>query len=215
MVGMVEPLLAMVLVADLLLLGLRRIDTCIRVLAVQGIALGLLPLALHGTEAAGVRLIATAMLGIVVKGALVPFLLLRARQQAGIPRENEPFLSTSASMLLGVLTLVVAVAIAPGLPLPPAAGSSLLVPVALTTMAIGVIQLVTRRLSLTLVLGYLVLENGIYTLGLILVAELPLLVELGVLLDLVVAVFAMGIATFAIKQTFDHIDAHRLDELRG
>ena len=157
MVGLVEPLLAIVVVADLMLLGLRRIDTSIRVLALQGIALGFLPLALHGSEEVGPRLLATAILGIVVKGGVVPALLLRARLQAGVPRENDPYISPSASVLLGLLTLVVATALAPSLPLPPAAGSSLLVPVALMTMVVGIIQLVSRHLSLTMVLGYLVL----------------------------------------------------------
>jgi hydrogenase-4 component E len=65
------------------------------------------------------------------------------------------------------------------------------------------------------VLGFLVMENGIYTFGVGIVAEMPFLVELGVLLDAFVAVFVMGIAVYHINREFDHIETNRLDRLKG
>ncbi len=59
------------------------------------------------------------------------------------------------------------------------------------------------------------MENGIYAFGVALVGGVPLLVELGVLLDVFVAVFVMGIAIYHINREFDHIDADQLDRLRG
>ncbi|PJC48561.1 MAG: hypothetical protein CO035_02865 [Candidatus Omnitrophica bacterium CG_4_9_14_0_2_um_filter_42_8] len=68
--------------------------------------------------------------------------------------------------------------------------------------------------ALTQIIGYLILENGIYFFGSILLGEQPLLVELAVLLDVFVAVFVMGIAVFHINREFDHIDTHKLSELK-
>jgi hydrogenase-4 component E len=66
----------------------------------------------------------------------------------------------------------------------------------------------------TQALGYLVMENGIYVAGMVLVPDSPLLVELGVLLDVVVGVFLMGIVIFHIHREFDHIDTDQLATLR-
>src|SRR5207249_4545442 len=100
------------------------------------------------------------------------------------------------------------------LALPSPTISPLVVPVALFTMLVGLFLIVSRRKALTQVLGYLVLENAIYAFGVGLVEGTPMVVELGVLLDLFVAVFVMGIAVFHINREFDHIDADRLSTLR-
>jgi hydrogenase-4 component E len=88
--------------------------------------------------------------------------------------------------------------------------SPLIVPVALFTSLIGLFVIISRKKALTQVLGYLVLENGIYAFGVGLVHNAPLVVELGVLLDVFVAVFVMGIAIFHINRQFDHIDTDRM-----
>jgi hydrogenase-4 component E len=88
------------------------------------------------------------------------------------------------------------------------------VPVALFTMVVGLFLIVSRRQALMQVLGYLAMENGIYTFGVGLVQDTPMLVELGVLLDVFVAVFVMGIAIFHISREFDHIDTERLRTLK-
>ena len=96
------------------------------------------------------------------------------------------------------------------LPLPQVPISSLIVPVALCTSLIGLFVIISRKKAITQVLGYLVLENGIYAFGVGVVPHSPLLVELGVLLDVFVAVFVMGITIFHINRQFDHIDTDRL-----
>src|SRR5436190_671839 len=100
------------------------------------------------------------------------------------------------------------------LPLPQTPVSPLIVPVALFTSFVGLFIIVSRRKALTQVLGYLVLENGIYAFGVGLVQNTPMLVELGVLLDVFVAVFVMGITIFHINRQFDHIDTDQLATLK-
>ena len=72
----------------------------------------------------------------------------------------------------------------------------------------------SRRKAITQVVGYLVLENGIYLFGLMLIEEMPLLVEAGILLDLFVGIFVMGIVINHIRVAFDSLDTGHLSELR-
>ena len=165
-------------------------------------------------EGPSLRLFFLAAASVVTRGLLFPGLLLRAQRDANVRREPDPFLNYPLSILAGVLALAVAFSLTRRLPLPPAA-SPLLVPVALATVLVGLLVLVTRRLAISQVLGYIVMENGIYVLGLALVEEVPALVELGVLLDAFVAVFVMSIATHHISREFDHIAADQMDSLKG
>jgi hydrogenase-4 component E len=89
-----------------------------------------------------------------------------------------------------------------------------LIPVALSTVIIGLIVLTTRNKALTQVVGYLILENGIYVFGLSQAERVPFLVELGVLLDVFTGVFIMGIVVFHINRAFDSLDSARLTELK-
>lgn len=197
----------------LLLLGSSRLVGCIRIVAFQGVLLGLLTLLSHREEMSlRVVLLATAVIGL--KGVVFPWLLARVLRDANVRREVEPFVSYTVSLLIGISALALSLWLSQRLPLPTAPVASLLVPVALFTILAGLFVIVSRRTALTQVLGYLVLENGIYAFGVGLVQGTPMLVELGVLLDVFVAVFVMGIALFHINREFDHVDADRLATLR-
>jgi len=88
-------------------------------------------------------------------------------------------------------------------------------PSALFSLLTGLMIIVTRRKALTQVIGYLTMENGVYLFGTVLMIEEPFLVEMGVLLDVFVAVFIMGITIYQINSEFDHIDTDRLSELKN
>ena len=92
--------------------------------------------------------------------------------------------------------------------------STLFVPASITALFTGFLLLTTRKRALLQVVGYLVLENGVYLFSLLLVKEMPLLVETGVLLDLVVGIFVMGIVINHIQTAFDSQDTHRLAHLK-
>lgn len=199
--------LLLVLLSDLAILGANRLTSCIRGLAVQGVLLGLLPLLLEprlSIDAAGLGLGTIA-----VKAVVLPWFLFRAIREASVRREIEPMVGFIASQVLGALAIALGFAIASRLPLG-AASQALLVPVSLATVMIGFIVLTSRRKALTQVVGYLILENGIYLFGLTLADRVPFLIELGVLLDVFVGVFIMGIVVFHINREFDSLDATRL-----
>ena len=87
------------------------------------------------------------------------------------------------------------------------------VPVAFTAVFTGLFMVIARKKALTQVIGFLVFENGITLFGAAVMREHPVIVELGILLDVLVLVFIMGIAVNQINREFSHIDSDRLNSL--
>jgi hydrogenase-4 component E len=206
----VQLVLLLVVLSDLAVLGTTRLSSCIRVLAAQGLLLGLLPVLLAPEPS--IHAVSLGVGTVMVKAVVLPWFLARAIREAAVRREVEPLVGFIASQLLGALALALAFAIAARLPLP-ATVQPLLVPVSLMTLMIGFVVLTTRRKALMQVVGYLTLENGIYLFGLTQTERVPFLIELGVLLDVFVGVFIMGIVVFHINREFDSLDSTRLAEL--
>lgn len=214
MPGLVDVILVFVVLANLTLLGSNRLATCIQLIAVQGMALGVLPLVASHAPI-GMRVLGFALVSFVIKGILFPALLRQALRSASVRHEVDPLVGYATSILMGVLMLGVSFWLSSRFNIPrPAATSSLALPVAISTVLIGLFLIVTRNTALMQVVGYLVLENGIYICGVALAYEQPLLVEMGVLLDIFAAVFVMGIAIFHISREFDHIDTDQLSTLK-
>ncbi|MGD9780963.1 MAG: NADH-quinone oxidoreductase subunit K [Kiritimatiellia bacterium] len=210
--GAVEIILMFLILTDLVLLGSSRLRNAIRIAAAQGLALGLLPLLAHSHVAWPAVLLGVGSAGL--KGFVFPALLNRALRETNARREIEPFVGYILSLLLGVGGLAVSFWVGAQLPLPWEVSSSLLVPSGLFTLWTGLFLIMARKKAITQVLGYVVMENGIFALGMVLVEAMPLLVELGVLLDVFVAVFVMGIIVFNINREFDHIDSDQLAALK-
>jgi hydrogenase-4 component E len=208
--SLAEVLLLLVVVSDFAVLGTSRLSACIRAVALQGLALGGLSIALEGHLS--VHAVGLAAGTIAIKAVLLPWFLRWAIREASVRREMEPLVGYMTSFLLGAAALVVAFAVAARLP--PLSSATLLVPVALVTLMIGLIVLITRTKAVSQVVGYLMLENGIYLFGLTQTRRVPFLVEAGVLLDIFVGVFVMGIVVFHINREFDSISALKLTELK-
>ena len=207
-------ILVLVMLTNLKLLASSRLGASIRVVAAQGMVLGLLPVLAQAQELS-LHFAALAAGTVALKGVVFPWLLFRALREAEVTREVEPYVGYITSILVGLAALAASFWLGGRLPVPTVEASSLLVPSALFSILAGLFLIVARKRAVNQVLGFLVLENGIYTFGVGIVAETPFLVELGVLLDAFVAVFVMGIAVYHINREFDHIEADRLDRLKG
>jgi len=211
-------MLATIHVAGLLtcfsLLGTSRIGACIRFLALQGVLFSLVPVIAHD-DGMTLRVLGLAGANVALKGMIFPAVLLHLRARAGAQREVEPYIGFVASILFGIVALAVSLGLArelhPALSHAPFA----MLEAAIFLISIGLFLIVSRRNALMQVIGYLVMENGIFVFGAITVVETPLLVELGILLDAFVAVFVMGIAIFHISREFGMADSDRLNTLRG
>lgn len=203
--------MVLLILTNMVVLGTSRLRACIRVVAAQGVALGILPLLIYRFEPG---LLVFALLSIVLKGIVFPRMLGRTLRQLNVWREDAPYVGYGLSLLIGPLMLAFSSWVSARLPLPYSVHSPMLIPVALFTLMNGLYIIVSRKNALTQVLGYLVLENGIYAFGMAVAYHQPLLIELGILLDVFVGVFVMGIAIFHISRQFDHIDTDQLTMLR-
>jgi len=199
----------------LLLLGLymtvtERIPTAIRLLAAQGVLLALLPFL--ATPRPLWRAAALGIATVAVKSVAIPVILTRAVSRLEIKRETESLVSTKTSILLtGVLALSAFVACARfGLSGQDRLGAA----AGLTLLFSGLFMMTTRVKAVSQVIGFVVLENGIFLFGAASGSEFTLPIELGIFLDLFVAVFLMGILMFKIQRTFTHMDVRKIHTLK-
>jgi hydrogenase-4 component E len=208
---MTNLLLLIVILINFYTLGSARLVACIRTVALQGALLALLPLTTHGLTVHALLLGSGAL---AFKGIFIPWLLLRAVREIRIRREVEPFIGFVPTLILGALVTAGAFIFADFMPLALEHHGELFVPTAMATMFSGFLLLITRRKALTQVLGYLMLENGIFIFAVLLSAAMPLMVEAGILLDLLVGVFVMGIVLNQISREFSTFNTERLTALK-
>ncbi len=193
-------------------LGTTRLSSAIRATAIQGALLALLPIALH--PGWSLHIIGLAAGTFLVKAVLLPTFLSWAIREAAVRREIEPLIGFSASLTLGAVAVALSFGIAQRIPLPESASGAPHPGGALDGDGRPPGTDHPQQGAQSQVVGYLVLENGIYVFGLSQVERVPFLVELGVLLDIFVGIFIMGIVVFHINRAFDSLDSTRLTELK-
>ncbi len=210
----IDSVMLVLVVTNLLLLGLSQLRSCVHAVAVQGFALGLLPLLVRqsGPTAWTVMVV---LVTIGLKGVVFPRLMLGALRDADVRREKRPAVGYTMSMVVGFIALAGAAWLSSRLPVFAGSPSTLAAPVSFFMIFVGLFIIVSRNHAVNQIVGYLVLENGVYVFGVVLLHELPLLVEMGVLLDAFAAVFVMGVAVYHINSEFDHLEVDQLDMLRG
>ena len=192
------------ILSSLLLLGSSRLRVIIGIVAIQGWMLGLLPLISHISEL-NASILLLGLSGIVFKGIVLPALMLKVIKETGIQKDVRPYVSYGASLPAGVLLLAFSAWLTISMRFPE--GSALLIiSTAMFMMFIGLFLMIARRLAIMQSLAYLVLENGIFALGIGISMEIPLMVELGILLDVFVAVFLMGNLVFHLDKEFQHTE---------
>jgi hydrogenase-4 component E len=210
---LLDTIFVMLMLLNFITLGMSRLRVVIQTVALQGVLLALLQLAMHADLTFRVMLIVIGTLAL--KGFILPRMLFWALRDVSMRREIEPLVSLPASLILGAIGTAGALAFADALPLAVGYGRGLLlVPASLATVFTGFLMLTTRLKALTQVLGYLILENGVFIFGLLLIEAMPFLVEIGVLLDLFVAIFVMGIVINNINRTFPTESTEHLTALK-
>lgn len=196
-----------------LLVAGRRMVSFVRLLGLQGVLLagatGAAALAAGEAE-----LIWVALLVLLLKGVVLPGYLLAVVRRVNGAAHVELAVNSVWSLLLAAGFFLLAQRAAAGLAGPgPLAGA--LLPVALTMVKGGLFVMVARRLAFTQIAGLLTLENGIFLTALAMTRGMPLLVELGVALDVLVAAVVLGALLERMHQAFATLDVERLRTLRG
>lgn len=210
---------AFVLVLQLAMVGQRWLVTNIRLFAAQSFCLA----AIAGTIAwfkHAPHIYVAAGLTLVLKVVVLPVLLERLVDKVEIRKEIEPLVNVPFSLLIsGGLTLLGYVVAESFAPSPDEAAVATLghntLAVAISLFLIGFFMMVIRRKAFTQVLALLCLENGMFLAAISLTYGMPLIVELGIFFDVLVAVMVLGILVYQIRDTFDSMDVSRLRRLRG
>ena len=191
---------------SLSILSVQRIVGMIHIFAAQAFVLGLVPFFLHADAVSG-RDVMIALGAIGLKAILVPYILFWAMRHVSMRSEIKPVIGFGASIIGGALVIAVAFWVSLSLKLPGKPISDLVLPCSLATVLLGFMIMVTRTRAVTQVLGYLVMENGILLFALSLFDAMPVLIEMGILLDIFVAIFIMAIVINHINEEFERAPA--------
>lgn len=211
--GLLDMALATIVILAICLLGASRLGSLIRLFAFQSLVMAAVPLMIGGPFSTHKMVIATAT--VIIKVFFIPAMLFWAVRHVSIRRDAPGFFGIGASLLLGGVLTGLSFFLSSALVLTEKPFSDLLIPCAFSTLFIGFLLLVSRAKAITQVVGYLVMENGIFLFALLLLETTPLLMELGIFLDIFVGVFIMGIVINHIQNEFDHTDTSRLTALKG
>jgi hydrogenase-4 component E len=219
-----DPLLILVLLLNFAILATASLRIIIYTVALQGFVLAALyPIAHNNAHldpgAAGqlqdvARLYGLTAVMAIVKGIVIPWLLLKAMREADVPRQIEPIGGLTPTLIVAAIGTALTIIFSKTLTAHELQPSGMVVPASLATVLAGFLLLSLRREVLTQVVGYLVLENGIFIFGLLLVTAIPIMVEIGVLLDLFVGVFVMGILVNHVSRALPSASTEHLTTLR-
>ena len=203
-----------ILLTAVLLLWRRDLATIVRVFACQGVAAAVLVAVLAAHERSG-ELWAVAFGVLVLRAGVLPWLLRRALAGAASNRrETRPVVNVAASLIAAaVLTLLAYAASRPLVELAPSPATQA-IPVGLTVVLIGFFVLVTRRHALSQLVGFLLMDNGITAIGFLTTSGIGLIVDIGVSLDVLLAVLVLQVLTSRMREVFGDSDLDELRELR-
>jgi hydrogenase-4 component E len=202
MTSWVDVICIVVVFLSLIILSNYRVGAMIRIFAVQSFVLSLLPFFLHASSISS-RDIIISFGTMILKVALVPSILFWAIRHVSMRSEIKPILGFGSSIILGAILIAGAFWVSLSLKLPGKPVSDLILPCSLSTVLLGFMIMVTRTRAVTQVLGYLILENGIFLFAVSLIDVIPVLIEIGILLDIFVAVFIMAIVVNHINEEFE------------
>ncbi|MDR2604298.1 MAG: hydrogenase-4 component E [Desulfovibrio sp.] len=205
--------LSIVVMSDLALLGAERPRLCIRLIAMQGLLMGLMPLA-AGKSGVNLYVLGVCAVFAVIKGMVLPWLLRRTLHRLPPQAAPAPYVGHAACVVLGVCGLTLSIWLGRRMGIAANPLFSEVFPAGMATIIAGILLMVTRREILSQMFGYLVMENGIFLLGSPMAEQSSLWLELTVLLDILGAAFVMGIAVHHMSRAFDAVDADHIASLR-
>jgi len=202
------------LVSAYLMVGQNALFTTIRLYGLQALLLGIVAAVIAVSEAR-YELFVTAAVTVALKAVLIPWFLMRVIDRIGIHREIEPFLNVPASLLVCLGLTVVGYRVSTGFPESSQGVSHHLVGVALSMLLIGLFLMVTRKKAITQILALLTVENAVFLVAVGVTSGMPLVVELGIAFDVILAVLMLGILVRRIVDRFESMDVSRLSKLKG
>jgi hydrogenase-4 component E len=202
----------LVLVCAFVALWRRGLVAIVRALAVQGVALAAVALLL-GLHEHDLETIVVAGLMFSLKGVAIPRVLLRIVSSSGESREVEPLVNVPASLLAAAGLVLLAYATTRNVVALDPSPETRAIPIGVAVALIGFFALATRRKAVTQIVGFLLVDNGIALVAFLATSGVPLVVELGVALDVLLAVLILQVLVARMRTKFGAMDLDQLREL--
>jgi hydrogenase-4 component E len=202
---------ALMLLLSFAMLSQRRIVSLVSLYAIQGAVLAATTLVV-AWRTGEAHLYFSAILTIALKVVFLPWLLHRLIRRLQV--DTEPLLNISGTMLLGLVIVVFAFALAQ--PITQLANTAMrdAIGIAIAVVLLAFLMMITRRKAMSQVVGFLSMENGLFFGAMSATYGMPMVVELGVALDVLVAMLVLGVFFFQIRERFDSLDLHHLESLK-
>ncbi|MEW6108746.1 MAG: hydrogenase [Nitrospirota bacterium] len=193
--------------------ALKRLESCVRAYTLNSLLLASL-IAIVAFMIGEAHLYIASFVTLLSKGILIPVFLRRIVKQLKVTHDVEPYMSNAMSLFIsGILVAVVYGSLKAGIIVTGFSGNVLQISIAV--ILIGLFIMISRRKAITQVIGLLVMENGLFLAGFSLTFGMPLIIELGVLFDMLMGVIILGIFAIQIKKAFTSSDLDKLTVLKG
>jgi hydrogenase-4 component E len=202
------------LVTAYLMVGQKALFVAIRLYGLQSVLLGVVAVAMGFADQRS-HLFTGAALTIGLKGILIPWFLMRIINRIGIHREIEPLVNVPSSLLICLGLTVIGYRVSTGLAEGGRGVTHHVIGVSLSMLLMGLFLMVTRRKAVTQILALLTVENAVFLVALGATSGMPLIVELGISFDVILAVLVLGILVHRIVDRFESMDVSRLSKLKG
>ncbi len=210
----INLLAAMLLLVAFAMLTQRRILSLIRLFAVQGAILALSTFVVAYSTAQH-HLYYSAGLTLLLKVVVLPWLLHRLINRLNVRWDVETLINIPTTMLVGLVLVIFAFNLAAPISQLAAGMTRGLIGIALASVLLSLLMMLTRRKAVSQVVAFLSLENGLFFAATSATQGMPLVVELGIALDVLVATFIFGVFFFQIRETFDSLDITHMERLKG
>lgn len=209
----INLLAAILLMVSFAMLSQRRILSLIHLYTLQGVALVSANLVL-GFVTADVHLYISAMLTLVLKVGLIPWILYRLVQRLNVKTDVEPLLNIPTTLLIGIVLVIVAFNVATPISQLASSVARGTLGIALACVLLSFMMMITRAKAIPQVIGFLSMENGLFFAAAAATNGMPMIVELGIGLDVLVGMLILGVFMFQIREQFDSLDIHHLEKLK-
>ena len=208
-----NALAALLLLVSFAMLSQRRVVTLVNLLALQGALLCAATLVIAWRTGKS-HLYLSAALTLTLKVVILPWLLHRLIRRLEVYWDTETSLNVASTMLIGVVVVVFAFGLAQPIAAIASTATRSAIGIAVAVVLLAFLTMITRSKAMSQVVGFLSMENGLFFGAMSATYGMPMIVELGVALDVLVAVLVLGVFFFQIREQFDSLDLHHLEALK-
>jgi hydrogenase-4 component E len=210
---LINLLAALILLVAFAMLTQRRILSLIHLFAAQGAVL-VLSTAIVAYSTNQPHLYYSALLTLVLKVVLLPWILHRLIRALNVQWDVEPLINIPATMLVGIVLVIFAFNLAAQISEIAGTITKSTVGIAMASILLSFLMMITRRKAVSQVIGFLSMENGLFFAATSATYGMPMVVELGIALDVLVGTLIFGVFFFHIRETFESLDIHHLEKLK-